>query len=477
MPENVATIDATPQPERSKSDLSDQMSATVERLRARFGTGVTRSLEWREEQLDGVITFLEDHTSALTAAMHQDLGRPALEAWIADIGPSIAEAKYVRKNLRKWAKPRKVSLSIATQPGKARIVPEPLGVALIIAPWNYPVNLVFEPLVAALGAGNAVVLKPSELSPATSTLIARELPSYLDREAVAVIEGAVDVSTALLEQRFDHIFFTGSTNVGRIVMRAAAEHLTPVLLELGGKSPVIVDDDANIAAAANRIAWGKGLNAGQTCIAPDYVLVSERRRDELVDALVAAWSNFYGRDIESSADFGRIVSDRHHRRLTGLLDGHEVAFGGGSTSETRYLSPTIVVDPSPASDLMTEEIFGPILPIVTVADTDHAIQFVNERPKPLALYVFSENGDAVDRVTSQTSSGGVCVNHTLFHFSPHDLAFGGVGPSGMGRYHGQAGFDALSNLKGILTKPAGLETSIIYPPYGKLKSRLLRLVT
>lgn len=446
----------------------------VKRLRATFTSGRTRSLDWRERQIEGVITFAKEHDGQLVDAMREDLGRPPLEGWIADLGPTIAEAQYIKKRFRKWASPRRKRLPLVAQPGSARVVPEPLGVALIIAPWNYPVNLVFEPLVAAFAAGNAAVVKPSELSPATSGYIARNLPRYLDDDAFAIFEGGPDVSTQLLEQRFDHIFFTGSTHVGKIVMEAAAKHLTPVILELGGKSPTIVADDADLDVAGNRIAWGKALNAGQTCIAPDYVLVSEKNRDALITSISKAWEQFYDGSPMASPDFGRIVSRRHHQRLIGLLDGQDVVVGGDHDEQTRYLAPTIVVDPDPDSPLSTEEIFGPILPVITVENVDDAIAHVNARPKPLALYVFSATDETIDKVIERTSSGGVCVNHVLFQFAPPDLPFGGVGPSGMGRYHGKSGFDAYSNLKGVVRKPTAGEHNLLYPPYGRRKSVLLR---
>ncbi|RZV41182.1 MAG: aldehyde dehydrogenase family protein [Acidimicrobiales bacterium] len=453
---------------------TDQMVQTIERLRSTVESGRTRSLDWREAQLDGIIRFTTDFTDELLEAMETDLGRPGLEGWIADIGSSINEAEYIKKKFRKWAAPRKAKLNVALQPASARIMPEPLGVALIIAPWNYPVNLVLEPMAAAFAAGNAIVLKPSEISPATAGVIAQNLPDYLDSDAFAVFEGGPEVSTALLAEKWDHIFFTGSTKVGQIVMEAAAKNLTPVTLELGGKSPVIVGDDADLDVTAQRIAWGKSFNAGQTCIAPDYVLVTEKNRDALIDKLSEAWTSFYGTEISASDDYGRVVSDRHHQRLVGMLDGQTVAFGGDHDGETRFLSPTIVVDPALDSTVMSEEIFGPILPIITVDNIDAAIRFVNDRPKPLALYVFANDDDVVDRVLSRTSSGGGCVNHVLLHFSPSELPFGGVGASGMGRYHGKSGFDAFSNLKGIVRKPFRGESKLVYPPYTDGKTKLLR---
>ena len=455
----------------------DAIGATIDRLRSTVHSGESLTFEWRDRQLDGIVRFCKENTKQLTQAMADDLGRPELEAWIADIGPSISEAEYLKKNYRKWAAPHKVGVSLVAQPGRAEVIPEPLGVALIIAPWNYPVNLVLEPMAAAFAAGNTVVLKPSEVAPATSGLIAAKLGQYVDSNALAIYEGGVDVSTALLAERFDHIFFTGSTNVGKVVMRAAAEHLTPVLLELGGKSPAIVADDADLDVAASRIAWGKGLNAGQTCIAPDYVLVSREKRDALVDGIERAWSDFYGKNPKKSKDLGRIVSARHHRRLVSLLNDQTIAVGGDHDEETRYLAPTMVVNPELDSPLMSEEIFGPILPIITVDDIEDAISFVNERPKPLALYIFTEESETADLVLKRTSSGGACVNHTLLHFSPHELPFGGVGPAGMGRYHGRAGFDAFSNLKGVLRKPTKGETSLLYPPYGRIASKIIKKFT
>ena len=467
----MTTTEPTP-----TTDL-DRIPTELDRLRRTVRQGVTRPIEWREAQLDGIIRFAKEHTDALIDAMEADLGRPRIEGWLADVSSAITEAEYVRKHVAKWAKPRRTKLPLNALPGSARVVPEPLGVALIISPWNYPVNLVLEPMTAALAAGNAVALKPSELAPATSSLIARVLPRYLDERAFTVFEGGVDVSTAVLKEQFDHIFFTGSTAVGRIVMRAAAEHLTPVTLELGGKSPVIVADDADLDVAASRIAWGKTFNAGQTCIAPDYVLVSERSRDELVDKIAAAWTKFFGDDVAGSADFGRIVNGRHHQRLVDLLDGQTVAVGGDHDADTRFLEPTIVVDPDPASPLMTEEIFGPILPVLTVDSIDAAIDFVNDRPKPLALYAFTSDDELSGKIIGSTPSGGGCINPTLLHFTPHELPFGGVGPSGMGRYHGQAGFDTFSNLRGILRKPTAIDPPLLYPPYTERKVDILKKLT
>ena len=453
----------------------DSIPGVVAGVRDSFRSGRTRPIEWRERQLDGLLRVLEEDGDRLVAAMQTDFGKPTVEAHATDIAFTITEIKHIRKHVEDWARPRKAKLRLKDRPGKGTVQPEPLGVALVIAPWNYPVQLLVAPMAAALAAGNAVVAKPSELVPETSRVLAELLRANLDPEAVAVVEGGVDVSTALLDQRFDHIFFTGSTAVGKIVAKAAAEHLTPTVLELGGKSPAIVAPDADIDVTAHRIAWGKFLNAGQTCIAPDYVLVDRARRDELVDALVRAIGEFYGDDPTTSEDLTQIVNERHVDRIKKLLDSHggTVVCGGSVNLHTRKLAPTIIIDPDPGSALMQEEIFGPVLPILTVDDITEAVDFVNDRDKPLALYVFSSDEDQAQVVIDGTSSGGVCVNHTLFHITPPDLPFGGVGPSGQGRYHGKSGFDAFSNMKPVLAKPTSPEISMMYPPYTKLKSKIL----
>ncbi|MGI9603486.1 MAG: aldehyde dehydrogenase family protein [Acidimicrobiales bacterium] len=467
--DNTDTVDLT-------GDATKLVADAVSRTRAAFASGRTRDLDWRAKQLDGLLRMLAENDVRLTSALAADVGKPSTEGWATDVGATAGEIAHIRKHMAKWAKPRRASLPIAAQPGKGRVVPEPLGVVLIVAPWNYPIQLLLNPLAAALAAGNAAVCKPSELAPATSALLAELLPRYLDDEAVVVVEGDVPVATALLEQKWDHIFFTGSTDVGRIVMQAAATHLTPVTLELGGKSPVIVDDSADIEVTGRRLAWGKFLNAGQTCIAPDYILVPAGKRDALVEAIETSVREFYGPDARTSADYARIVNERHLQRLTGLLDGESgtVAFGSETDADDKYLAPTVVIDPDVDSPIMQQEIFGPILPIVTIDDTDEAIAFINERPKPLALYVFSSDDDTTDHIINQTSSGGVCVNHVILHIAPPELPFGGVGESGMGRYHGQSGFDTFSNLKSVLRKKTRPDVKVLYPPYTNFKDKPFR---
>jgi aldehyde dehydrogenase (NAD+) len=460
----------------SSSTASASFAELVAGLRTTFESGRTRPIDWRKSQLRALLQLLEENEEELGRALHDDLRRHEIEAYAADIGHCKVEIKHTLKHLAKWAKPRRVRLPLTSLPGSGWIVPEPLGVALVIAPWNYPIQLLIEPLAAALAAGNCVVAKPSELAPACSAVLSRLLPRYLDDSAVVVVEGGVPETTALLEQRFDHIFFTGSTSVGKVVMAAAAKHLTPVTLELGGKSPAIVASDADLDVTAKRLAWGKHLNAGQTCIAPDYVLVESTVRDELVRRLGETFASFHPDGAKESPDFSRIISDGHFERVSGYLDGHggTVAAGGDTDADQKFVAPTVIVDPDVDSPVMRDEIFGPILPVITVESVDDAIAFVNAREKPLALYVFSGSDDTADRVIETTSSGGVCVNHTLMHITPQSLPFGGVGPSGMGAYHGKAGFDVFSHEKSVLKKPTKLDPPILYPPYTSLKTKLIK---
>jgi aldehyde dehydrogenase (NAD+) len=453
-------------------------AGTLAWLRGTFATGKTRPVAWRKAQLAGLRRLLEENEDEMVEALRVDLGRPELEAFVADIGHAKGEIRYLHDHVERWMRPTKVRVPMLAAPAKAKIQPEPLGVALVIAPWNYPIQLLLEPMAAALAAGNCVVGKPSELAPACSALLARLVPRYVDTDAVAIIEGGVDDTTALLEQQWDHIFFTGSTAVGRVVAAAAAKHLTPTTLELGGKSPCYVAADANLEVAARRIAWGKLLNAGQTCIAPDYVLVDHAIRDQLVDHLVAQIGEFYGSDVQKSASYGRIVNQRHVERLTRLLaDGAgTVVTGGEIDAANRFIAPTITVDPDPDGALMSEEIFGPILPIITVGSAREAASFVNARPKPLAMYVFSSSDEPIDTMVRTTSSGGVCVNQTLMHILPATLPFGGVGDSGMGSYHGKAGFDVFSHHKSVLTKPIRPDLKLLYPPYKGFAGKLVRRI-
>lgn len=454
--------------------LQTDVGSLVQRQREFFATGKTRSLDFRIAQLQRLRQAVTDAQDRIVAAMAKDLGRPEFEAIAFDIG-LVKELDYAVKHLKKWMRPQKVSVSLEQMPARARIHSEPLGVVLIIAPWNYPVQLSFSPLVGAIAAGNCAILKPSEMAPETSKVIADIVSSAFDPEFVQVVEGGVETSQALLEQRFDHIFFTGGTAIGKVVMAAAAKHLTPVTLELGGKSPCIVDSDIDLETAARRIVWGKFVNAGQTCIAPDYLLVNRQIKPQLMEQLKAQIRQNYGEDPSQSPDFGRIVSDRHFQRVSALLGSGTLALGGDTDASQRYIAPTLLDNVSPNDPVMQEEIFGPVLPVLEYEVLEEAIAFVNQRPKPLALYVFSRNDAVIRQVLQRTSSGGVCINDTILHIAIPELPFGGVGDSGMGSYHGKAGFDTFSHRKSVLSKPFWLDLDWRYPPY-KAKMGLLKRI-
>jgi len=446
----------------------------VKSARAAFDSGRTRPQAFRLQQLEGLWTFLHEREKEITEALHEDLGKPAFEAFLTEIASCRGEVDHTKKKLASWMKPEKVWTSLVAQPGKSFIVREPLGVALLIGPWNYPFYLVIAPLVGALAAGNCAVIKPSEVSAKTSALLARWLPEYLDRSCVQVIEGGIPETTALLAERFDYIFYTGNGVVGRIVMTAAAKHLTPVTLELGGKSPCIVDASADLAVAARRILWGKFSNAGQTCVAPDYVLAHSGIHDALLDRFKTTLREFYGEDPRKSPDYGRIINVRHHQRLMKLMQSGEIVAGGEADEAERYIAPTILKGVAPDAPVMADEIFGPILPVLSVPSVDAAIEMVNRREKPLALYVFASDDDVQQRVIDRTSSGGATINHAWMHLAVAGLPFGGVGPSGMGAYHGRASFETFSHRKSVLKKSTAIDPSLVYPPYDLGKQRWIK---
>jgi len=455
----------------------DEIPARVEQLRQHFAAGVNRDVASRRGQLRQLRRLLTEREEEIAVALHADLGKSAVEAYATEVGFTLTEIGHLDAHLDQWAQPTKVKIPLTFRPGSAYVVPEPKGVALVIGAWNYPVQLTLAPLAAALCAGNCVVVKPSEVAAATSAVLADLLPQYLDERVVTVIEGGVPETTAVLAERFDHILYTGNGGVGRIVMRTAAEHLTPVTLELGGKSPAIVAGDANLEVAAKRIAWGKFTNAGQTCVAPDYVLVHRDVEDEFLGDLLRAIHDFYGEDPHASPDYGRMVNDRHFDRVVSLLDGggyEAVVTGGDHKRDDRYIAPTVLAGVSPDAAVMSEEIFGPILPVLVVDDLDEAIRHVNEGPHPLALYVFSEHMPTAERVVERTSSGGVTINHTMMHVGINELPFGGVGASGIGAYHGRAGFDTFSHHRSVLAKPTRPDPSIAYPPYKRWKETIIR---
>jgi aldehyde dehydrogenase (NAD+) len=468
------TTDSIPQAAPAvPAPVAPDIPQTVAKLRATFASGRTRTLEWRKQQLNALAALMSENEAAVADALEQDLGRKPFEAWLADIASTVGEAKDAAKHVRKWMRRKHYMLEMSQLPGRGWVEYEPYGTVLIIGAWNFPFVLTLGPAVGAIAAGNTVVLKPSEVAPASSALMAELVPKYLDTDAIAVVEGDGAVSQELIAQGFDHLLFTGGTEIGRRVYEAAAPHLTPVTLELGGKSPVIVAEDADIDVAAKRIAWTKLINSGQICIAPDYVLADAKVRDKLVDKIKDAVTAF-----EADTPGGkRIVNERHFDRLTTALAATKgtIAIGGGSDASSISIQPTVVVDPDPSEPLMTDEIFGPILPVVTVENLDEAIKFVNARPKPLAAYLFTKAKNIRERVIKEISAGGMVINQLMFHFASNKLPFGGVGPSGMGAYHGKFGFEEFSHKKAVVTKPTRPDAmSFMYPPYTERAKKLAR---
>ncbi len=463
-PSGPATGPAKPSP-----DVPDE----VRRLRATFATGRTRDPDWRTGQLRSLEGMIVEREAEITAAVEADLGRSAFETVLTNSTPVRVEAGYARRHLRRWMRPRRTPTPLAMQPGIGHYRHEPLGVVGIVGPWNYPINLTLSPLVGALAAGNCAVIKPSEHAPVTADLLARLLPEHLDADAVAVVMGGPGETQQLVAQGMDHLLFTGSPRVGALVMAAAAPHLTPVTLELGGKSPAIVAADADLGVAARRIALGKIVNSGQTCIAPDYVLVDRGVQRTLAERVRGSLAEFGAALPEASR---KVVNAQHAARLGELLADHggTVFYGGGVDLAVPSVEPTIVLDPDPGSRLMQEEIFGPVLPILGVADLDEAVRFVRSRPKPLAAYLFTSSRTDQRRLVADVPAGGIVVNHVMYHAVMPQLPFGGVGNSGMGAYHGRWGFETFSHRKAVLRKTVRPDLSIIYPPYTALKQEVLR---
>jgi len=460
------SVSASPEPDVATRGIPD----TVARLRATFRSGRSKPVEWRLAQLEAIVAMMTEREADFAAALEKDLGRPRVDAWLADLAPVTGEAKHAIKKLRGWMKPTRVRVPLGVAPAKAWYQYEPLGVVLIIGPWNYPIHLVLAPLVAAVAAGNCAVLKPSEHTPACSQALAEIVPQYLDTEAVAVVEGAADTTQSLLDQAMDHCLFTGGPEIAKHVMAGAARHLTPVTLELGGKSPVIVAADANVKVAARRVAFAKLLNSGQTCVAPDYALVERSVRDRFVAELDKAIDN-----LSATADLP-ILDSRHAGRIAGLVakaDGRIVR-GGAIAQDAHRGQLTVILDPQADSDLMRQEIFGPVLPIVTVDSMDDAIEHVLQGSKPLAVYLFSESRENEARVLDEISNGGTVVNHLMYHLLVPELPFGGVGNSGTGAYHGPWGFQTFSHRKAVMRKPTRPDPAVAYPPYTRIKEAVLR---
>lgn len=438
--------------------------------RAYFLTQATKPYAFRLSQLKKLEGWISTNADAILAALQADLGKSAYEGYLTEVAMVKQELKDAIRSLKKWMKPRRARTAIGQLPGTCRMYAEPYGVALIMSPWNYPFQLTIAPLIGAISAGNCAVVKPSAYSAATSALIKRMMDELFDPQYIAAVEGGRKENAGLLEQHFDFIFFTGSPNVGRLVMEKASVHLTPVSLELGGKSPVIVDETADIALTAKRLAWGKCVNAGQTCVAPDYVLVHRSRETELVEALIAELRRMYTSAPLTNPDWPKIINEHHFSRLVGLLQSGVVSHGGQINGQTRQIAPTLLTDVSWDDPVMQEEIFGPLLPILTYSKLDDAIAQIQQRPKPLALYLFTRSAETEARVMREVSFGGGCINDTVLHLATPYMPFGGVGESGMGGYHGKFSFDAFSHVKSVLKRWAKPDVTLRYAPYdGKMK--------
>ncbi|MDO5042180.1 MAG: aldehyde dehydrogenase [Slackia sp.] len=452
------------------------IDTAVAEQRAYFDTGATIDIDNRVDALVRLRKAIRHAEPRIAEALAEDLGKSSQESFMCEIGLALSELRHHLAHLRSWAKPQPVRTDIANFPAKSFTVAEPYGVVLVMAPWNYPFLLCIEPLIGAIAAGNCCVVKPSAYAPATSRVVAEIVAESFDPSHVCVVQGGRDENAALLEQRFDYIFFTGSTTVGKLVMQKAATHLTPVSLELGGKSPCIVAADADIDLAAKRIVFGKYLNCGQTCVAPDYALVDARIHDEFVEALKRHIARMFGANPLENPHYGRIVNRKHFGRLLGLIEPAKTAFGGAFDADALRIEPTVMTNVDAGDAIMQEEIFGPILPVIAFEETDEAERFVKSMPKPLALYLFTDDAALQDRFLRHVPFGGGCINDTVMHLATSHMGFGGVGASGMGSYHGKKSFDTFSHEKSILKKGTWLDVPLRYQPYSKTKEAIIRTI-
>lgn len=456
------------------TDMRQQIESVIAKQRQFFKTGETLHRSFREHQLQILKDCILTHEEEILQALHQDLNKSAMEAYATEIGLVLDEIRYMQKNLGTLMSAKNVATPTTHFPAKSFIHYEPYGMVLNIAPWNYPFQLAIAPIVGAMAAGNTVIIKPSEYAIHTSNLLAKLISQYFDESYIAVIEGDVTINQALLEHKFDYIFFTGSVPVGKIIMQAASQYLTPVTLELGGKSPCIVDETADLALAAKRIIWGKTLNCGQTCIAPDYLLVHEQVKDNLLAEMQNAIQEMFGENPMQSTDYPKMISERHYQRVKAFLQDGQAVIGGQYNDETWQINPTVLDGVDWDSPVMQEEIFGAILPMLTFNHIQQVIEQINQRPKPLALYLFTNDHDTEEEVLSRISFGGGCVNDTLMHIANHHLPFGGVGESGIGAYHGEHSFYTFSHAKSIVKRGTWLDVPVRYPPYTKQKFALIR---
>jgi aldehyde dehydrogenase (NAD+) len=459
--------------EKTKEEIAEAVSLQ----KNCFASGKTRPLEARKANLNKLADALRRNESKIMKALHQDLNKSEREAYTTEIGILLEEISFTLKKLDSWAKPKKVKTAVTHLGSKGYRIPEPYGVSLIIAPWNYPIQLAISPLIGALAAGNTAIVKPSELTPHTSSVLSEMFEGSFEKGVVFIMEGGIETNQHLLDQEFDYIFFTGSVPVGKIVMEAASKRLIPVTLELGGKSPCIVHEDANLSLAAKRIAFGKLANAGQTCIAPDYLFIHRGAEEKFIEEFKKVVQEFYGDEPLKSDQFGKIVNERHYNRLKSYLNDGEVIYGGGFDDQALQIQPTLLRPENTTAPVMTEEIFGPIFPVLTYEKVEEVKSFVTSRPKPLALYLFTENDNVEKDITANLSYGGGCINDTLMHIATPHLPFGGVGESGIGSYHGESSFSTFSHYKSVLKQTNFFDFSFKYPNSKnglKILRRLLR---
>lgn len=446
----------------------------VMQMKQFYLTQQTKEYAYRMAALEKLHTAIKNNETKILEALESDLGKSANEGYLSELSVVYQELSYMRKALKKLMSPKRVAANLATFPCRAFKHAEPLGVVLIMVPWNYPINLSLVPLIDAIAAGNCVVMRPSQTSPACSHVLNEILSNTFSDNYIRVVEGNHEVANELLAQRFDLIFFTGSPKVGKTIMEAAAKNLTPVVLELGGKSPVIIDETCDIKLAAKRLAFGKCLNSGQTCIAPDYLFIPESIRESFIHHFAEYVSEFYEGDPLHCATYPHMVNQRQFDRVVGLLNDCEIAYGGQSDMETLKIAPTLVDHPSVDHPIMQEEIFGPVLPMLPYENLNEVIEYINEHEKPLALYMFSTNQASINRIIKEVSYGGGCINDTILHLANENLPFGGIGNSGMGAYHGAKGFETFSHIKSVLEKGKSLDWSFRYPPFKKSKLKILR---
>lgn len=455
------------------SHSATDYGAIVKSVRDYHATIGKQDIKWRKAQLKALKEMLEKEEAVLLEALQKDLGKGPIESHITEIGLIKSEINVALKNVGKWAKPKKVPMPLHLKPATGKTVYEPYGVALIIGAWNYPLTLTLAPLVGAIAAGNAAIIKPSEIASATAKVLEEIMPRYLDPKAFRVVQGGKEETTDLLKEQFDKIFFTGSKRVGSIIMGAAAKNVTPVTMELGGKCPAIVDSSADIDLTARRLVFGKFINAGQTCVAPDYVLVDEKTAPALTAAFKKTITAFYGEDPRHSADYSRIVNAFHHQRLVDQMSGHEIVHGGEHDAQSLYIAPTVLKVTDLNTPIMNDEVFGPLLPIVTVKNMSEAFNYIAQKDKPLALYIFAKNKKVIKQAQNMCA-GAVGINEAIVHPSVAELPFGGVGGSGFGKYHGKWGFEEFSNAKAVFNGATKMDLPARYPPYKPWKQRILK---